>query len=60
MSDLADLANETAELSLQQALRTRAPEIVPRGTCHNCEEPTRKLFCDADCHDDWEKRTRLT
>jgi hypothetical protein len=60
MADVADLADHQIEQSLQQALRTRAPVIVPRGTCHNCDEPARGLFCDPECRDDWEKRERLT
>lgn len=58
MPDIADQADDEIEQTLQRALRARAPELVPRGTCHNCDQPVRRLFCDLDCRDDWERRAR--
>lgn len=67
MADEADIANDLAELALQQALiaaRNTASNLrlTPRGTCYNCEESLEpidgqdvKIFCDADCADDWER-----
>jgi hypothetical protein len=59
MPDIADLASDEIEQSLERALRTRAPELRPIGACYNCEEPLAVgLFCDQDCRDDHEHRAR--
>lgn len=37
-----------------------APRLKPCGRCYNCNEPIAKglPFCDADCRDDYEWRTK--
>jgi len=59
--DEADKGNETAELTLQSyinKIRKRAnTTLLVTGFCYNCEEEIRnRLFCDAECRDDYEKR----
>lgn len=59
MPDIADLAEEEIEQTLERARRTRAPELKHTGSCHNCDEPLAAgLFCDHDCRDDYERRAR--
>lgn len=60
MSDNADLAQEYEEVALIVARINHnysALQRLPRtGFCHYCKEPIEKekLFCDADCRDDYE------
>ena len=59
MSDDVDVANEQMELTLMSARLRRNPTLPAIGQCYNCEEPLKMgVFCDADCRDDYEKRTR--
>lgn len=60
MTDEADEGNHQMELMLAAARLRRVPGLNPVGKCHNCEErlPEGRLFCDADCRDDWAKRNR--
>lgn len=60
MSDEADRADEAIEVMLAAARLRRKPVLPSVGHCHNCDEPVRAgdLFCDADCRDDYERRTR--
>lgn len=50
------IANARAQLN-------SGPRLSAKGTCYNCDEPFemqdrgRKLFCDADCRDDYERIT---
>lgn len=43
------------------AIRNK-PKLQATGSCYNCEESVDggRLFCDADCKEDWEYRRRLT
>lgn len=50
------IANARAQLNA-------GPRLSPKGICYNCDEPFEmqdrqvKLFCDADCRDDYERIT---
>jgi hypothetical protein len=61
MGDIADQANDTADLFLQEAL-THKKEVAPdyTGYCHYCHDPVpgNLRWCDMDCRDDWEKHQR--
>jgi hypothetical protein len=61
--DECDIADVEIERNLSAALRlvrdaATRPEIAPRGTCLNCEEPLDLTgrWCDVDCRSDWVKR----
>lgn len=58
--DIADQAQRTEALFLKVALSQRAQELPHRGICYNCDEPLphNAAFCDPDCREDYEKRTR--
>lgn len=59
MTDEVDLANEQAELMLASARLRRKPTLPAVGKCYNCEEDIKAgTFCDPDCREDYEKRTR--
>lgn len=59
MSDIADEAQAAEELILTAARLRRKPTLLPVGACYNCDEPlTRGLFCDSECREDYERRTR--
>lgn len=70
MADFADEGQALEELALQQALEnhrknTAERKLLPRGLCYNCDEPLEvvnglnaKLFCNSDCSEDWEHRTK--
>lgn len=58
-----DLEQQTIDLHFQQAMhqtKKMAVTLQPTGECYNCDEPidSDKLFCDADCRDDYEKRKK--
>jgi hypothetical protein len=61
MSDPADSAEVATELFLRAAIAARQDE-GPKfcGMCYNCgealDDPHR--FCDNDCRDDWQRRTK--
>ena len=61
MADFADDAAEITENYLQVALQNAREQ--PRqhpfiGICRNCDEPVSEgAFCDADCRDDYQRRT---
>ena len=59
--DDADRAQKAEEGRREDALKKRMPELIAVGFCHNCGEALRPglLFCDADCRDDYEKRSKL-
>lgn len=46
----------------QLAQRKPQTVLLAKGYCYNCNEslddPERR-FCDADCRDDWQLRTKL-
>jgi len=48
------------EEHLRQALKQPVEKLADLGICHNCHEGTTagQRFCDADCRDDYEKRSR--
>ena len=59
MSDEVDMANEQMELTLKSARLRRKPMLPVIGQCYNCESDiSTGVFCDSDCRDDYEKRTR--
>lgn len=64
-SDPSDLATEheqrERDILLAQHKARKRNELVPRGSCYNCEEEVEegKLFCDADCAHDWHFRERM-
>lgn len=71
MADEVDMANDSVERALEHALKQirSAPAMAPKGFCYFCEEPLepaeengelvhRRLFCDRDCADDWEREQR--
>jgi hypothetical protein len=72
MPNEADMADQTIELELQASLTAvrarRAPDLVPKGMCHNCDSEVEpgKLFCAAvaegpglsECQEDYERRVR--
>ena len=61
MADEIDKANESAEIELQARLSKRLPEVKPNGHCLNCEAKLangKRLFCDAECREDYEHRNR--
>jgi hypothetical protein len=70
MADEVDMANDSVERALEQALRQirSAPAMAPKGFCYFCDEPLEpiedngrlvpRLFCDRDCADDWEREQR--
>ena len=58
-----DLEQQTIDLHFQQPMhltKKKAVTLPPIGECYNCEEKIDhdRLFCDADCRDDYEKRKR--
>lgn len=63
--DRAALETELRLCSLL-SLRDNKPDAVATGFCLNCDEPLEETeeepqprWCDSDCRDDWEKRSRL-
>jgi hypothetical protein len=59
VSDLADKAQAVLEVALEAARTHRKPTLPFTGKCYNCEEPIEDgRFCDADCREDWTRRTR--
>lgn len=61
--DLIDEANkinyrETKYLIEQARLKAKEEQLTPKGRCYNCDielkkKSKNKLFCDADCRDDY-------
>lgn len=57
---------EQAEENVRRAIEVEIsairnkPKLQPTGACYNCLEDlsTERLFCDVDCKDDWEYRTK--
>lgn len=64
MTDICGQADRIIELRTNAAITTARNfkrDIEPCGRCHNCDEhldDPRKLFCDAECSEDHEKRVR--
>ena len=61
VSDEVDKANEAAEIELAARLTKRFQTLKPIGCCYNCEETLpegKRLFCDTDCREDFEARSR--
>jgi hypothetical protein len=61
--DISDQATRIEEAAREAALSNAAlaakrSALIPTGACLNCdnEVPEAKLFCDADCRDDFEHR----
>lgn len=60
MSDEADIAADITEHFTRTAIQNalNSTQYQPKGWCLNCEEPLKEqAFCDADCREDYEKRT---
>jgi predicted nucleic acid-binding Zn ribbon protein len=60
--DIIDKAQESIEK--EDAARFAARRFVPlqhTGECHNCGDAVdaNRVFCDATCRDDFDKRRRL-
>lgn len=64
MADNVDDANALAELQLRVAMNGRERPVMRRftGCCYWCRDPVAapKVFCDADCRDDFEREQRRT
>lgn len=64
MTDLcgqADRVTATLTNAAISSARNFKRDIEPNGRCHNCDEyldDPRKLFCDMECSEDYEKRLR--
>lgn len=61
MPDQLDQAQQFEELRRADALRDQAlkPAMPFVGSCYNCEAVINVgCFCDTDCRDDYEKRTK--
>ena len=45
------------EIGIQKAKASLAngPELARKGTCWNCGEPIKGVFCDKDCEHDYER-----
>ena len=58
--DQATVREEQERDIALKSIRSRHRELQHVGACHNCEAVLEapKIFCDADCRDDWHKRTR--
>lgn len=57
--DQATLKEEQEREVLLAMMRSCAPSILPKGRCYNCDSALtdlHRLFCDADCRDDWQAR----
>ena len=59
MADVVDITSERDEITIQHAIRAarQAGGPQPNGRCHFCDEivDDHSRWCDADCHDDWER-----
>lgn len=61
MADEFDKASEIEQEmlahALSQTLNAPVQKLHPKGTCYNCLEEIEKpkLFCDAECAEDYEK-----
>lgn len=61
MADEIDLANDTVERTLADAVRARKPAgPEANGRCHWCGELVGDAlrWCDATCRDSWQSLTR--
>ena len=64
MSEREDeLEHQLMEIQLKEAMhktQKKTTALMPVGECYNCDEviATDKVFCDADCRDDYDKRKR--
>lgn len=63
MADEVDRADELAEELLKRTIAytvSRPPEVEPNGKCYNCGAKVKRSmrWCDADCREDWAKRTK--
>lgn len=65
MADEADLAFDSEQRHLTQALaaqRSRGATLKAAGCCHFCgndQDIGDRLFCDADCAEDWEYQDQV-
>lgn len=59
--DILDAAADYQESMIQAGVAAAIKTGVSmqrKGTCHNCGDQSDGLFCDADCRDDYEWRTK--
>ena len=62
MADIIDQAQDLIEKEAASRLAARRfTFLAPTGECYNCGEVVAhdRLFCDADCRDDYDRRQRL-
>lgn len=59
-----DLEYQTIQLHFDEAMykakQAGKHDLKPDGTCHNCNEAVpndTQIFCDADCAEDFQKRS---
>jgi hypothetical protein len=57
MSDCCDDADGVQELALKCAMNVRRAGLKANGTCYNCGEECRGVFCDADCGYDFNQQS---
>ncbi len=63
MADIIDEANQRAEIARLAAISNIPKPLNRKATrCLNCAEPLKKRFnfCDPDCRQDYEMRSRQT
>ena len=58
MTDEADNAEAVTELFLSIACKTKRKELTSMGKCHNCDEECKGCFCNPECREDWELRSK--
>jgi len=63
VADFADDASAVTEMNLQVALQNAKGQARAHpftGICRNCNNSVNKgAFCDTDCRDDYDKRSRF-
>lgn len=61
VTDIIDLGSDREQRDREAAIAAaRSFDWLPAaGSCHNCDAapPPGLRFCDADCRDDWERRS---
>ncbi len=61
--DFGDMGSLVTERDTQTAIaaaRQSGSKLESRGTCYACDEELKgRLFCNADCRDEWERLQKL-
>ena len=60
MSDIIDNAQDAADMLLRASLSVRQPHLRAVGHCWNCGSECHGCFCDSECGEDWEMRTKAS